>query len=179
MTTIHAIQAWCVLNIGIYVFAHHVFNYGRTAVEFLETILKTPEMVNNNPLVISTLRDINLPPFEQFFAYQGFTMNLIISSLLAGAFALIALPFIPEGVVYYVIVFLVAAISLNTLVIGAQLMHKRSTIKKICNHYYNIVESSRLDNERNKEAAVAFQQFADRLQELLNNPNKKEDGDNE
>ena len=178
MTTIQVIQAWCVLNIGIYVFAHHVFNYGRTAVEFLESILETPEIVNNNPLVISTLRDVNLPPFETFFAYQGFTMNLVISSLVSGAFALIALPFIPEGVVYYVIVFLVAAISLNTLVIAAQLMHKRSTIKKICNHYYNIVESCRLDNERNKEAAMAFQQFANKINELIEK-NKKEDGEND
>ena len=179
MTTIHAIQAWCVLNIGIYVFAHHVFNYGRTAVEFLESILETPEIVNNNILVISTLRDINLPPFEKFFAYRGLTINLILSSLAASAFALVALPFVPVGVVFYIIVFLVAVINFNTLIIGAQLMHKRSTIKKICNHYFNIVESFRLDNERNKEAAEAFQQFANRLQELLNNGDNKKNGSDE
>ena len=179
MTTIQAFQAWCVLNIGIYFFARHVFNYARIGVDFLKSILDAPEMVINNPLVIGMLKDNNIPSFKPLFFYESYTTNFIMFSLVASAIALVILPIIESVFVFYVIVFVLAALNFNTLVMCAQLMHRKSVIKKTCNHYYNIVESCRLDKERNEQAAEAFQQFANRLQELLNNPDKKEEGDNE
>jgi hypothetical protein len=179
MTIIHAIQAWCVLNIGIYFYTRHTFGYARTAVDFLKSISKTPEIVNNNEEVLHILREVNIPPFATLFEHEKPTLNVIMFSLVVSAITLMILPLVDNTIVMYIIVVVLGLINGNTLLIAAQMMTKKMVIKKICNHYYNIVESCRLDKERNEQAVQAFQQFANRIQELLNNPDKKDDGSDE
>lgn len=172
MTIVEAIQIWCVINVAIYVFARHVFNYARKGEVFLKNILETPELVNNDLQVVAALRDMHIPSFKFLFIQEKWVTNYILYSLVASGAALVIFPYF-SNLLQLIFGIVLGLVNGNAVVMLWQLFNQRMIVKNICNRYYNVVESCRIDKERNAAAAHAFMQFAQKINELTEKAEKK------